>query len=50
LKPSGKPAGMSRPAVSGTQAGLVVAGFGRHVLVEKAGGERVICHPRGKKG
>jgi len=41
---------MSRPAVSGTQAGLVVAGFGRHVLVEKAGGERVICHPRGKKG
>jgi ribosome biogenesis GTPase len=50
LKPSGKPAGASRPAVSGTQAGLVVAGFGRHVLVEKADGERVICHPRGKKG
>ncbi|MCX7242916.1 MAG: GTPase RsgA [Polaromonas sp.] len=41
---------MSRPAVSGTQAGLVVAGFGRHVLVEKVDGERVICHPRGKKG
>ena len=41
---------MSRPAVSGTQAGLVVAGFGRHVLVEKTDGERVICHPRGKKG
>jgi len=50
LKPSGKPAGVSRPAVSGTQAGLVVAGFGRHVLVEKVDGERVICHPRGKKG
>lgn len=50
MKPSGKPAGVSRPAVSGTQAGLVVAGFGRHVLVEKADGERVICHPRGKKG
>ena len=50
MKPSGQPAGASRPTVPGTQAGLVVAGFGRHVLVEKAGGERVICHPRGKKG
>ena len=30
--------------------GLVVAGFGRHVLVETADGKRVICHPRGKKG
>jgi len=50
LKPSGKPAGPVRPAVFGTQAGLVVAGFGRHVLVEKPDGERVICHPRGKKG
>ena len=50
MKPSGQPAGASRPAVPGTQAGLVVAGFGRHVLVEKADGERVICHPRGKKG
>jgi ribosome biogenesis GTPase len=35
--------------VLGTEAGLVVAGFGRHVLVEKSNGERVICHPRGKK-
>jgi len=26
-----------------------VAGFGRHVLVETDAGERVICHPRGKK-
>ena len=50
MKPSGKPGPASRPAVSGTEAGLVVAGFGRHVLVEKANGERVICHPRGKKG
>lgn len=32
-----------------TESGLVVAGFGRHVLVEKADGQRVICHPRGKK-
>ena len=41
-----------RPAarqVEGTQAGLVVAGFGRHVLVETDTGARVICHPRGKK-
>ncbi|MDB5743904.1 MAG: ribosome small subunit-dependent GTPase [Polaromonas sp.] len=34
---------------AGTQAGLVVAGFGRHVLVETESGQRVICHPRGKK-
>ena len=32
------------------QQGLVVAGFGRHVLVETATGTRIICHPRGKKG
>jgi ribosome biogenesis GTPase len=29
--------------------GLVVASFGRHVLVETPEGERLICHPRGKK-
>ena len=29
--------------------GLVVAGFGRHVLVETPEGQRLICHPRGKK-
>ena len=27
----------------------MVAGFGRHVLVETDAGERLICHPRGKK-
>jgi ribosome biogenesis GTPase / thiamine phosphate phosphatase len=32
------------------QQGLVVAGFGRHVLVETPDGKRTICHPRGKKG
>ncbi|MEY4294572.1 MAG: hypothetical protein RLY82_260 [Pseudomonadota bacterium] len=26
-----------------------MAGFGRHVLVETYAGERIICHPRGKK-
>lgn len=31
------------------QAGLVIAGHGRHVVVESADGERRICHPRGKK-
>jgi ribosome biogenesis GTPase len=35
---------------AGLEKGLVVAGFGRHVLVETADGKRVICHPRGKKG
>jgi ribosome biogenesis GTPase / thiamine phosphate phosphatase len=35
--------------VSELQNGLVVAGFGRHVMVETDAGERVICHPRGKK-
>ena len=49
MKHSGKPAGHARPAVSGTEPGLVVAGFGRHVLVEKDNGDRLICHPRGKK-
>ncbi len=38
---------MSEPA--GLEPGLVVASFGRHCLVEKTGGERLICHPRGKK-
>ena len=31
------------------QSGLVVASHGRHCLVETAEGQRVICHPRGKK-
>ncbi len=31
------------------QTGLVVAGHGRHCVVETADGQRVICHPRGKK-
>jgi ribosome biogenesis GTPase / thiamine phosphate phosphatase len=31
------------------QEGLVVAGHGRHVLVETPSGRRLICHPRGKK-
>jgi ribosome biogenesis GTPase len=44
-----KPARPAAAPVSGTQPGLVVAGFGRHVLVETPSGERLICHPRGKK-
>ena len=39
----------SAAPLPGTQAGLVVASFGRHVLVETQSGQRVICHPRGKK-
>ena len=30
-------------------SGLVIAGYGRHFLVETPDGRRVICHPRGKK-
>jgi ribosome biogenesis GTPase / thiamine phosphate phosphatase len=30
-------------------AGVVVAGHGRHYIVESADGVRTICHPRGKK-
>lgn len=30
-------------------SGLVVAGHGRHFLVETPQGQRLICHPRGKK-
>ena len=31
------------------QTGLVVATYGRNVLVEAASGERLLCHPRRKK-
>jgi ribosome biogenesis GTPase / thiamine phosphate phosphatase len=50
-----KPAHQPKPGrivpvpLPGTQAGLVVASFGRHVMVETPSGQRVICHPRGKK-
>lgn len=33
----------------GLQTGLVIGSHGRHCVVETAEGERVICHPRGKK-
>lgn len=36
-------------ANASTRAALVVASFGRHVLVEEADGRRILCHPRGKK-
>jgi ribosome biogenesis GTPase / thiamine phosphate phosphatase len=35
--------------LSELEAGLVVASFGRHCLVETPEGKRLICHPRGKK-
>lgn len=38
---------MSRPVV--LDVGLVVAVHGRHCIVETPEGERLICHPRGKK-
>ena len=42
----------SSPDLSKTVAldlGLVVAGHGRHYIVETPEGERLTCHPRGKK-
>lgn len=40
---------MTTVSSAGTRPGLVVAGFGRHCLVETPDGQRLICHPRGKK-
>ena len=37
------------PADTRLQDGLVVSTHGRHCVVETPAGERVICHPRGKK-
>ncbi len=34
---------------AGLQSGLVVASHGRHCVVETPEGQRLICHPRGKK-
>ena len=48
-KPSRPPRAGGATPIDSTRPGLVVAGFGRHVLVETDTGERVICHPRGKK-
>ena len=36
-------------AAGAARMGLVVAGYGRHCIVETAGGERFLCHPRAKK-
>lgn len=33
----------------GLGLGLVVAGYGRHYIVETPEGRRILCHPRGKK-
>ncbi|HRP29602.1 MAG TPA: ribosome small subunit-dependent GTPase A, partial [Burkholderiaceae bacterium] len=38
---------MTRSA--GLDIGLVVAGHGRHYVIETPEGRRLICHPRGKK-
>ena len=48
-KPARSAATASPATIAGTEPGLVVAGFGRHVLVETDAGKRLICHPRGKK-
>lgn len=35
--------------MSGPNTGRVVAGFGRHIVVESPDGSQRICHPKGKK-
>ena len=40
---------MSRSLDDGLDQGLVVAGHGRHYIVESPDGVRITCHPRGKK-
>ena len=40
---------MSRSLDDGLDLGLVVAGHGRHYIVESPDGVRITCHPRGKK-
>ena len=42
---------MNRPLAtdSGLDLGLIVAGHGRHYVVETPQGRRLTCHPRGKK-
>ena len=49
MSKSARPPRAGAVPLEGTKPGLVVAGFGRHVLVETESGQRVICHPRGKK-
>ena len=45
----GRAAASPAPAAKALHDGLVVASHGRHCLVETPAGERLICHPRGKK-
>jgi ribosome biogenesis GTPase len=48
-KPPRTPAKGAAGAARTLHDGLVVASHGRHCLVETPAGERLICHPRGKK-
>jgi len=43
------PRAATAQAAAALDIGLVVAAHGRHVVVETPAGERVLCHPRGKK-
>ena len=44
-----RPRSAPAPADARLREGLVVSAHGRHCVVETPAGERVICHPRGKK-
>ncbi len=46
---AGRAGGAGEGAGNTLQSGLVVASHGRHCVVETPDGQRVICHPRGKK-
>ena len=43
------PRAAAAPDVAALDLGRVVAAHGRHVVVETPEGQRVLCHPRGKK-
>lgn len=42
--------GQALMAAAPLHPGLIVSNLGRHFLVEKSDGQRIICHSRGKKG
>lgn len=44
-----RPTPPAAPLPDGLHEGLIVTSHGRHYIVESAGGQRHLCHPRGKK-
>lgn len=48
-RPGSRERRLQQPARDHLDLGLVVRGHGRHYLIETQEGERLLCHPRGKK-